>query len=201
MREICISLDLKTGKRQWSTHLGIMDYKAGGGNSGASDNKGGDGPRSTPSVLDGKVWAYDSDMSLHCLSARNGKLIWRINILKEHGNVAGVTFGSLLAAENETAVSKYISHLFAKMFRLPPLLLVLSFYDPHAACAGVRVHAPRDAVATLRGRSRLHSVAQGGPDPYRDAGKPRGARAALRAPNAPTRLFEFQYQILQILFI
>ena len=63
MREICISLDLKTGKRQWSSHLGIMDYKAGGGNSGASDNKGGDGPRSTPSVLDGLVWAYDSDMS------------------------------------------------------------------------------------------------------------------------------------------
>ncbi len=87
MREICISLDLKTGKRQWSTHLGIMDYKAGGGNSGASDNKGGDGPRSTPSVLDGKVWVYDSDMSLHCLSARDGKLIWRINILKEHSGI------------------------------------------------------------------------------------------------------------------
>ena len=84
MREICISLDLKTGKRVWSTHMGIMDYKAGGGNSGASDNKGGDGPRSTPSVLEGKVWAYDSDMSLYCLSAKDGKLIWKVNVLKEH---------------------------------------------------------------------------------------------------------------------
>ena len=44
-RGIRISLDLKTDD-VWSTHLGIMDYKAGGGNSGASDNKGGDGPRS-----------------------------------------------------------------------------------------------------------------------------------------------------------
>ena len=87
MREICISLDLKTGKREWSTHLGIMDYKAGGGNSGASDNKGGDGPRSTPSVLDGKVWAYDSDMSLYCLSAKDGKLIWKVNVLKEHAGI------------------------------------------------------------------------------------------------------------------
>ena len=87
MREICISLDLKTGKRVWSTHLGIMDYKAGGGNSGASDNKGGDGPRSTPSVLDGKVWAYDSDMSLYCLSAKDGKLIWKVNVLKEHAGI------------------------------------------------------------------------------------------------------------------
>ena len=25
-----VFLDLKTGKRVWSTHLGIMDYKAGG---------------------------------------------------------------------------------------------------------------------------------------------------------------------------
>ena len=87
MREICIALDLKTGKREWSTHLGIMDYKAGGGNSGASDNKGGDGPRSTPSVLDGKVWAYDSDMSLYCLSAKNGKLIWKVNVLKEYDGI------------------------------------------------------------------------------------------------------------------
>ncbi len=87
MREICVSLDLKTGQRLWSTHLGIMDYKAGGGNSGASDNKGGDGPRSTPSVLDGKVWAYDSDMSLYCLSAKNGTLIWKVNILKDYSGI------------------------------------------------------------------------------------------------------------------
>ena len=87
MREICISLNLKTGKREWSTHLGIMDYKAGGGNSGAADNKGGDGPRSTPSVLEGKVWAYDSDMSLYCMSAKDGKLIWKVNVLKEHNGI------------------------------------------------------------------------------------------------------------------
>ena len=43
MREICISLNLSNGKRNWSTSLGIMDYKAGGGNSGAPNNKGGDG--------------------------------------------------------------------------------------------------------------------------------------------------------------
>ena len=41
MREICISLNLSNGKRNWSTLLGIMDYKAGGGNSGAPDKQGG----------------------------------------------------------------------------------------------------------------------------------------------------------------
>ncbi|MDG0965048.1 MAG: hypothetical protein P8O23_08275, partial [Opitutales bacterium] len=53
MREVCIALDTKSGKRLWSTWLCRMDYKSGGGNSGAPGNNGGDGPRSTPSVLNG----------------------------------------------------------------------------------------------------------------------------------------------------
>ena len=87
MREVCISLNLSDGKRNWSTLLGIMDYKAGGGNSGAPDNKGGDGPRSTPSVRDGKVWVYDSDMKLYCLSAKDGKLLWKVDVLKQHQGI------------------------------------------------------------------------------------------------------------------
>ena len=87
MREVCIAIDLKSGERVWSSQLGIMDYKAGGGNSGASDNKGGDGPRSTPSVLDGKVWTYDSDMKLYCLSALDGELIWKVDVLKQHQGI------------------------------------------------------------------------------------------------------------------
>ena len=84
MREVCISLNTKTGKRLWSTWLCRMDYKSGGGNSGAPNNNGGDGPRSTPSVLDGKVWVYDSDMNLYCIDAANGKILWEVKVLKEH---------------------------------------------------------------------------------------------------------------------
>ena len=84
MREVCIALDTKSGKRLWSTWLCRMDYKSGGGNSGAPGNNGGDGPRSTPSVLNGKVWVYDSDMNLYCLNADNGKVIWDVQVLKEH---------------------------------------------------------------------------------------------------------------------
>ena len=36
------------------------------------------------SVLEGKVWAYDSDMSLY-LSAKDGKLIWKVNV--EHDGI------------------------------------------------------------------------------------------------------------------
>jgi outer membrane protein assembly factor BamB len=84
MREVCIALDLKTGKRLWSSWLTVMDYKSGGGNSGAPGNNGGDGPRSTPSAFGDKVWVYDSDMTLHCLDAQTGKSIWTVKVLKVH---------------------------------------------------------------------------------------------------------------------
>ena len=72
MREVCIALDTDTGKRAWSSWLTVMDYKSGGGNAGAPGNNGGDGPRSTPASYGDKVWVYDSDMNLHCLSAQDG---------------------------------------------------------------------------------------------------------------------------------
>ena len=84
IREVCIALDLRTGKRIWKTWLCRMDFGHDGGNSGTSNNKGGDGPRSTPSVFDGKVWIYDSDMNLYCLDAKNGKVLWDVKILKEY---------------------------------------------------------------------------------------------------------------------
>ena len=84
MREVCIALDTKTGKRLWSSWLTVMDYKSGGGNAGAPGNNGGDGPRSTPASYGEKVWVYDSDMKLYCLSAKDGKKIWSVDVLKAH---------------------------------------------------------------------------------------------------------------------
>ncbi len=84
LREICICLDLKTGKRLWQTKLGRAHYGHAGGNAGASGNSGGDGPRSTPSVNNGKVFVYDSSMTLHCLSAKTGMHIWKIDIVDEY---------------------------------------------------------------------------------------------------------------------
>ena len=84
MREVCIALDTNTGKRLWSSWLTVMDYKSGGGNAGAPGNNGGDGPRSTPASYGEKVWVYDSDMKLYCLSAKDGKKIWSVDVLKAH---------------------------------------------------------------------------------------------------------------------
>ncbi|MBU61979.1 MAG: alcohol dehydrogenase [Opitutae bacterium] len=86
-QEFCVALDVKTGKEVWSAKLDRLDFGRGGGDSGASGNKGGDGPRSTPSAADGKVWVYDADMNLYCFDASNGKAIWEVSVVKEHSGV------------------------------------------------------------------------------------------------------------------
>ena len=60
--EVCISFDANTGETRWKANLDLWRVDNGGGNAGTRDNKGGDGPRTTPSYSDGKVYAYTSDM-------------------------------------------------------------------------------------------------------------------------------------------
>ncbi|QDT09840.1 PQQ-binding-like beta-propeller repeat protein [Stieleria marina] len=83
-REQCLAMDAATGKEIWLAPLGSSEYKQGGGNAGAKDNKGGDGPRSTPTT-DGKhVYVYDSYMKLTCLDAKTGQQVWQRDIEAEH---------------------------------------------------------------------------------------------------------------------
>ena len=65
-REACVAMDAATGKELWRSLVGSGEYGHDGGNAGAPGNKGGDGPRSTPTT-DGKhVWVYPSNMHLMC---------------------------------------------------------------------------------------------------------------------------------------
>ena len=50
--EVLVCLDVKNGKEVWRKPLTVIGKYDGGGDAGANDNKGGDGPRSTP-VVDG----------------------------------------------------------------------------------------------------------------------------------------------------
>jgi outer membrane protein assembly factor BamB len=79
---MCVALDAGTGKELWAAPTGVAMFP-GGGDSGASDNKGGDGPRSTPTVNGDRVYVYSADMVLHCLDAATGKPMWRKDIGKE----------------------------------------------------------------------------------------------------------------------
>ena len=81
--EVCVALDASTGRELWSAPLDRAKYQ-GGGDAGSPDNKGGDGPRSTPVVSEGKVYVYTPSLVLICLDAKTGKEIWAKDLIKEN---------------------------------------------------------------------------------------------------------------------
>ena len=83
LREIVVALDAATGKELWFADIGSGKYDSGG-DSGTPDNKGGDGPRSTPTVSAGKVYAYTQNLVLFALDAGTGKLLWKKDLVKDH---------------------------------------------------------------------------------------------------------------------
>jgi outer membrane protein assembly factor BamB len=91
-QEVCVALDIKSGDELWAAPLGIAKYD-GGGDRGAPGNDKGDGPRSTPSYDEGKVYTYSSRMVLKCVDASDGRPIWACDILKEHAG-ANITWES-----------------------------------------------------------------------------------------------------------
>ena len=84
-REICLALDAASGKELW-----FADIAKGAGYSGGDEAGGGDGPRSTPTVSDGKVYVLTPDLVARCLNANTGRPIWTRDLMKQnHGRNIG----------------------------------------------------------------------------------------------------------------
>ncbi len=67
--------NVKTGEPQWATP-----------NDARHETKlGGIGPRSTPTVADGRVYAIGATGMVRCLNGADGEVIWEIDLLKEIG--------------------------------------------------------------------------------------------------------------------
>jgi outer membrane protein assembly factor BamB len=81
-QESLVAYDAKTGKELWFQPLNFPKYDKGG-DTGAKDNNGGDGPRSTP-TSDGKhVYVTSSQLVLTAFDAASGKPIWSHDLMKE----------------------------------------------------------------------------------------------------------------------
>ena len=72
--EYVIALDLADGSEIWKSRSGPR----------VTDGTG-NGPRGTPSVVDGRVYALGAAGDLVCLDADSGQNVWRKNILQEFG--------------------------------------------------------------------------------------------------------------------
>lgn len=79
--EHVIALNRSTGEPVWKTRNGD-EYREGQGN----------GPRGTPTVVDGMVYSLGGNGDLSCLNASNGEIVWQINILREFGG-SNITWG------------------------------------------------------------------------------------------------------------
>ena len=66
---------MKTGKIQWS-HATKARYQ---------HKLGGIGPRSTPTIHQGKVYSLGVTGQLHCFDGANGNVLWKHNLQKEFG--------------------------------------------------------------------------------------------------------------------
>lgn len=115
---------------------------------------GGDGPRATPTVVDGKVYTYSPMGLLNCLDGATGEVIWSHNVLEETGGstiqwglassplvvdqkviVPGGGAGqSVLAFDKETGEkiwaagddrASYASPVLATLYGVPQVLLVM----------------------------------------------------------------------------
>jgi len=82
-QEALVALDANTGKEVWVAPLNFAKYD-GGGDSGTSENKGGDGPRSTPTTDGKSVYTMSSQLVLRAFDAASGKPLWARDLIKEN---------------------------------------------------------------------------------------------------------------------
>ena len=90
-------LDIATGQTLWS-HSERTRF---------SEWQGGDGPRATPTVQDGRVYAMGGTGILLCLDAATGRLVWRRSVLEENGlsNLIWGTSSSPLIIDGLTVIT------------------------------------------------------------------------------------------------
>jgi outer membrane protein assembly factor BamB len=72
--ELVVCYEVRTGRPRW-THSNPVRF---------SEAMGGDGPRATPTISGGRVYALGATGILDCLDGATGKPVWSRDILKEH---------------------------------------------------------------------------------------------------------------------
>jgi outer membrane protein assembly factor BamB len=94
-QETVVCYDTDTGKQRWSR----------GYNAVFNEFLGGKGPRSTPTIAGGDVYALGATGQLHCLDVKTGAVKWRVDVLENNENVMWGLSGSPLVHGNLVVVN------------------------------------------------------------------------------------------------
>ena len=81
-QELTVAYDLATGAARWA-HTNQVRF---------SEALGGDGPRATPTIRDGKVYVMGATGILDCLAEATGQLLWSRAVLQEN-KLQNITWG------------------------------------------------------------------------------------------------------------
>ena len=93
--EYLLAIDAKSGKEKWRTSIGPLFV-----------NNWGDGPRSTPTVVDGRIYALSAQGHLVCCEQESGKEVWKIQLTDFGGSVPDWGFAeSPLVDEDRVVVT------------------------------------------------------------------------------------------------
>ncbi|MDQ3171519.1 MAG: PQQ-like beta-propeller repeat protein [Acidobacteriota bacterium] len=95
--EVVAAYDVMTGRELWTSSWTAR----------FSETMGGDGPRATPTWAAGRVYALGGEGELRALDARDGRMLWRTNILADAGaeNRPWGMSGSPLIVDNTVVVT------------------------------------------------------------------------------------------------
>jgi outer membrane protein assembly factor BamB len=82
-QEALVARAADSGRELWFKALGTLKLNDGG-QDGTKDNKGGDGPRSTPAVAGDRVYTFSARLVVQCFDAKTGEELWKRDLLKDH---------------------------------------------------------------------------------------------------------------------
>ncbi|HTU16476.1 MAG TPA: PQQ-binding-like beta-propeller repeat protein [Gemmataceae bacterium] len=72
-KELVVCYELKTGKVRWTHEHEVRLH----------DKQGGDGPRATPTLVEGRVYTLGGTGLLDCIDGATGKNLWTVNVLAD----------------------------------------------------------------------------------------------------------------------
>jgi len=72
-QQLVVALDAKSGRQLWEAPIGP-----------GYENPQGNGPRGTPTIADGYVFAFSGDGILLVLEMSDGRIVWRHDTLRQH---------------------------------------------------------------------------------------------------------------------